>query len=138
DRAPRGTAHRAHQLGQGVHLVKWSLAVAGILVSISGTMAAQETRGLRVERDVAIRIWLPTGEIEVRGWDLDSVDLRGSVAAGNQLVGGGSTSAVKFAVEARRPGANALPSGRFVLSVPRAARLWIKSTAAIVSAHGLR
>lgn len=118
--------------------MKWSLAVAAILVSISGTMAAQEARGLRVERDVAIRIWLPAGEIEVRGWDLDSVDLRGSVAAGNQLVGGGSTSAVKFAVESRRPGANALPSGRFVLSVPRAARLWIKSTAAIVSAHGLR
>jgi hypothetical protein len=114
------------------------LLVAVAFVACTGALAGQEARGLRVESNVAIRMWLPAGEIEVRGWDLDSVDLRGSVATGNQLVGGGTSSAVKFAVEPRRPGGTTLPSGKLVLNVPRGARLWIKSTAAVVSAHGLR
>jgi len=112
--------------------------IASLLLLLlgTGTLTAQQ-RGLRVDRDVAIRMWLPAGDIEVRGWDRDSIDVRATSAAGSQFVGGGTAAAVKFAVEAKRPGDRALPAARVVMSVPRTARLWVKATTAVVTVSGL-
>ena len=110
-----------------------------VLVLCTSPLAGQQrlARGMAVDRDVAIRLWVPAGFVEVQGWDRDSVDVRVTPAAGTTLTGGGSRSAAKFALETTR-GDNVLPSATMRVMVPRGVRLWIKSTTANVSVQGVR
>lgn len=99
-------------------------------------LAAQgQVRGMPVDPDVAIRLWVPDGRIEVQGWDRDSVDVRLTPAPGTWLDGGGGRRGAKYSLQSRD--SNVLPSGDMQVRVPRRARLWIKSTTATVEVAGL-
>ena len=106
--------------------VAWCVAML-----IAAPLAAQQrlVRGMPVDRDVAIRLWVPAGFVEVQGWDRDSVDVRVTPAPGTTLSGGGTRSAAKFALETSR-GDSVLASATMRVMVPRGVRLWIKSTTA--------
>lgn len=94
-------------------------------------------RAMAADPTVAIRLWIPAGFVEVKGWDHDSVDVRVTPAAGTSLIGGGTRSATKFALETTR-GDSVLASGMMRVMVPRGARLSIKSTTASVNVQGVR
>ncbi len=102
-------------------------------------MSAQQrvVRGMMTDHDVAIRLWVPAGFVEVKGWDRDSVDVRVTPASGTSLAGGGSRSATKFALETDR-GDSVLASGTMRVMVPGGARVAVKSTTATVAVQGVR
>lgn len=109
------------------------------LLLVAAPLAGQQrqVRGMAVDHDVAIRLWVPAGFVEVQGWDRDSVDVRVTPAAGTTLSGGGTRSAAKYSLETSR-GDTVLASATVRVMVPRGVRLWIKSTTASVSVQGVR
>lgn len=110
------------------------------LVLLASPAVAQDpfARALAANSSVAIRLWIPDGAIEVRGWDRDSIDVQGTVAPGSRLSGGGSRAAAKFTLEPVREGDVTLPSAQIRIFVPRTANVWIKSTSARVTVQGVR
>jgi hypothetical protein len=114
-----------------------ALLVTALVLAPSLHAQQREVRGAPSDADVALRLWIPAGMVEVEGWDRDSIEIRATLASGVQLVGGGGGAAAKYAIEATRAGASTLPSAQVRLFVPRGARLWIKSTTAAVVVRGL-
>jgi hypothetical protein len=113
--------------------------VIGIAVLLTAPLSAQQrlVRAMAVDQDVAIRLWVPAGFVEVKGWDRDSVDVRVTPAAGTSLSGGGTRASTKFALETTL-GDSVLASGTMRVMVPRGARVSIKSTTASVIVQGIR
>ncbi len=111
-----------------------------LLLLVASPLAAQQriVRGLRADPDVALRLWVPAGVVEVEGWDRDSIEVRATPAKGTQVVGGGSASGAKYALESATPSDTTLASAQLRVFVPRRARLWIKSTLAVVQVRGVR
>lgn len=106
-----------------------------LLLLLAGTpLAAQqrEVRAMRAAPDVAIRLWVPAGVVQVEGWDHDSVEVRATPARGTRFGGGGTATAMKFSLENLRSNDTLLPSAQLRVFVPRKAKLWIKSTMATV------
>lgn len=113
------------------------LLLAALL--LAPPLAAQQriVRGLRADPDVALRLWVPAGIVEVEGWDLDSIEVRATPAKGTNIVGGGSASGAKYALESATLSDTILPSAQLRVFVPRRAHLWIKSTVASVHVLGM-
>lgn len=102
----------------------------------AGTAVAPLHRGYAATRDVALRVYLPAGRVRLVAWDRDSVDITGTLNAGTTFFGGGARTHVKFGAESQ--GSASLPGGDIVVSVPRGARAWVKSTTAIIDVQGVR
>ena len=113
------------------------LLCSALLVAMPLGAQERQGRGMAADRNVAIRLWVPAGFVEVQGWDHDSIDVRLTPAAGTTMSGGGTRSATKFSLETTR-GDSVLASATMRVRVPRAARVWIKSTTASVSVQGVR
>ncbi len=115
-----------------------TLLLAVLLLAPS--LAAQQriVRGLHADPDVALRLWVPAGNVEVEGWDRDSIEVRATPSRGTNIVGGGSASGAKYALESATPSDTSLASAQLRVFVPRRARLWIKSTLAVVQVRGVR
>lgn len=105
-----------------------------LLLCVAMPLAAQqrEVRAMRAAPDVAIRLWVPAGMVEVEGWDHDSVEVRATHTRGTRFGGGGDANAMKFSLENLRTSDTLLPSAQMRVFVPRGARVWIKSTTATV------
>lgn len=95
-------------------------------------------RGWKVAPDVALRIWLPAGQVELEGWDRDSIDVAGSAARGSHFFGGVGSDGRggKLGVESVKRDDPALASGTLRVRVPRQARVAIKMTNGRVTALG--
>jgi hypothetical protein len=118
-------------------------ALVGTLLALLGGPLSPASdsvqRGWATTGDVALRIWLPTGSVQVECWDRDSIDVRGTTGTASVFFGGvgaGGASA-KFGVEARRRDDPALPSGQLRVMVPRRARVAIKMTDGTAEARGI-
>lgn len=109
-----------------------------LLLLLPQLLGAQATvrRGVAVDPEVALRLWIPAGEVQVTAWDRDSVAVEATTSEGVQLVGGGSRDAAKYAVEFIDRSRTGLPGAKLVVRVPRRARVWIKSTTAAVVVRG--
>lgn len=93
-------------------------------------------RGYAATRDVAIRIYVPAGRVQVVTWSRDSVDLAGTIGANASVFGGGSRTHVKLGVESRTASDSTMPRADLVISVPRAARVWIKTIDGDIDVRG--
>jgi DUF4097 and DUF4098 domain-containing protein YvlB len=92
-----------------------------------GTVVAQAApRGFAAGADVVMRIYVPKGSVQIRTWTRDSVAINGTVGANASFFGGGDRRHIKFGVEPLRATDATLPTADFVVTVPRAARLWVK------------
>lgn len=111
-----------------------------LLLLLVSPLAAQqrEIRGFRANPDVALRLWVPAGYVEVEAWDRDSVEVRATPGKGTRVVGGGTAAGGKYALEGIVPSDSVLPSAQLRVYVPRRAKLWIKSTTASVHVRGTR
>ncbi len=84
-------------------------------------------RGYAATRDVTLRIYVPAGRVRVVVWSRDSVDVSGTIGANASAFGGGSRTHVKLGVESLTQEDSTMPRADLVVSVPRAARIWIKT-----------
>ena len=103
-----------------------------LLLALPQALAAQTrvSRSFPLNPDGSVRIHALVGNVLVRGWDRDSVTVRGTLGAGNRLHSGGGRTGIKMFVEAEndlRPTASTLE-----IMVPARAKVWIKTATADV------
>jgi hypothetical protein len=99
----------------------------------TGPLAAQapQVRGAAVDRDGFVRIFSGAGSIKVTGWDRDSLEIRGRMAPGQQLFGGGSRRAIKFGADG--------PEGpaHLEITIPRGVKLVVDAGESTVEVAGM-
>ncbi|MEO8561783.1 MAG: DUF4097 family beta strand repeat-containing protein [bacterium] len=123
---------RAHSLS-----MKTLLAVAMVAFAALPARAQQKVYARRAtSSDVSVRLFASVGMVRVIGWDRDSVEIMGSVAAGSTMGGFGAppsapVSGLKFFIEA--PTEKAGRDGTLTMRVPRNARVWLKTGSAEVT-----
>lgn len=111
------------------------LALAALSLPLTAGAQGKVSRSFQLNADGAVRLHALVGTVTVRGWDRDSVTIRGNLGAGNRLVGGGGRTGVKMFVEAendRQPAASTLE-----IMVPTRAKVWIKTATADVTVSGV-
>jgi hypothetical protein len=116
------------------------LPVAAVMLMLAASSAsAQQKVSTRraTTSDASVRLFASVGTVRVIGWDRDSVEITGTVAAGSQLGGLGPpgksapVSGLKFFIEA--PTEKAGREGSLTMRVPRNARVWLKTGSAEVT-----
>jgi DUF4097 and DUF4098 domain-containing protein YvlB len=99
-----------------------------------GNLTAQQkvNQGWTLDRDASIRIHLAAGRLRVTGWDNDSMHVVGAVpAGGGRFYGGGAGKGAKLGIETS-DWSGAGPASTLDVSIPRGARLWVKTASAAV------
>jgi hypothetical protein len=111
------------------------LLAAGLLAS---PLAAQQKidRRIPIAPDVAVRINNLEGTVRIIGWDHDSLAVRGTVPAGVEFYFGGRDRLAKMGVE-RDPAAKLSGPAFLEVSVPRGARVWVRTNAGGIEGTGL-
>lgn len=92
------------------------------------------SRGVAIDRDAYVKVYLLDGAVRVTGWDRDSLAVIGTVERGRPFFGGSGKSA-KLGVWEDDPAAAG--EARLEVRVPRGATIWIKSRAARVTVTGM-
>lgn len=111
------------------------LALALALAASDGAAQTKVSRGLKLNRDGAVRIYNLVGSVRVVGWNRDSVAVRGSLGKGNTLHMGGTGAGMKMFVEGvdeRNPA-----SADIEVSVPAGAKVWVKTATAGIDVSGV-
>lgn len=114
-------------------------AVTALVLLLAAPLAAQQKidRRIAIAPDASIRITNMAGTTRITGWDVDSIVVTGTVAAGAGFFFGGKGQFSKMGVE-RRDETLAEPGSTLEIKVPRNARVWVKSGTANIEATGLR
>ena len=89
-------------------------------------------RGMPASPAISMRVWVPSGKVRIAVWSRDSIDITGTVSATASVFGGGNRDFAKFGVEPIRTGDTRLPEADWVVTVPRAAHVWVKMTAGTI------
>jgi hypothetical protein len=85
-------------------------------------------RGMPLDPTAAIRVYNLTGSVTVRGWNRDSIAVRGSLGKGDEIHMGGTRSGMKMFIEGIDD-RNPAPAD-IELMVPARAKVWIKTATA--------
>jgi hypothetical protein len=109
-----------------VHGALLAAALLGAAAHHAHAQPVRTVRGYHVTADVTMRIYVPAGRLRLVTWNRDSVDVTGTTSARTTVFGGGSNTHVKFGVEPATPGDTVLPRVDWTVTVPRAARVWVK------------
>ena len=105
-----------------------------LLVALASSLQAQRkvSAGYATTPDVSVRLFASVGSVHVIGWDRDSVEVMGSVAAGSKVALNasqpGAARGLKMFIEA--PTEQAGREGALTMRVPRGARVWLKTGSA--------
>jgi hypothetical protein len=116
-------------------------AAIAIAIPLANTHAQQKVQvGRAVTSTASLRLFAAVGELQVIGWDRDSLEMTGVVQAGSKVaVAGGTsgekTSGMKMFIEA--PSEQGGGQGKLVLRIPRGARLWLKTGSADMDITGV-
>ena len=113
--------------------------VLGLLAVPVGLEAQRKAeRRFAIAPDAAVRIVDLTGSVTIEGWDRDSIAATALIQSdGGEFFAGGSGRVAKLGIEASEQGLSTA-GGKLMVRVPRAARVWVKTASASVSATGLR
>ncbi|MDB4882625.1 MAG: hypothetical protein JWL95_1391, partial [Gemmatimonadetes bacterium] len=104
------------------------------VVAMASPLRAQKKvyAGHGVTSNVSVRLFAAVGQVQVIGWDRDSVQVSGVVATDSHVELGAPHSSVvqglKLFVEAATEQAGR--EGTLTLHVPRGARVWVKTGSA--------
>jgi hypothetical protein len=85
-------------------------------------------RGMPLDPTAAIRVYNLTGSVTVRGWNKDSIAVRGTLGKGDEIHMGGTRSGMKMFVEGIDD-RNPAPADIEIM-VPARAKVWIKTATA--------
>jgi hypothetical protein len=100
--------------------------------ALAQTGAGRAERGLAVDHGVAVRVYNPSGDIRIVGWDRDSVAASATPSAGS-LVFGGGPAAVKVGLDSIAAAAGGTP---LEVRVPIGARVWVQGGSGTAEASG--
>ena len=106
------------------------IAVLFFLYPLCASSQTKVNRGMPLDQTAAIRVYNPAGSVTVRGWNRDSVSVRGTLGKGNEIHMGGSRSGMKMFVEGiddRNPAQAPLE-----IMVPARAKVWVKTATAVI------
>lgn len=108
------------------------IAVVCALALSGSSLSAQKTveRRLPLGMEGGLRIMNMVGSVIVHGWDKDTVLVRGTLGAGDNLFMGGGYTGAKMIVESTNE-RNPKPS-RLEVWVPARVRLWVKTATASI------
>ena len=115
--------------------------IVGLTMPYALAHAQQKVQvGRAVTSTASIRLFAAVGELQVIGWDRDSVDMTGVVQSGSRVESAGGAAGqkatgMKMFVEA--PDESGGREGKVVLHVPRGARLWLKTGSADMDISGI-
>ena len=109
------------------------VALVALATSASSLQAQRKVwAGYATTPDVSVRLFAAVGAVHVIGWDRDSVEVTGSVAAGAKVAlnapQAGAARGLKMFVEA--PTEQTGREGALTMHVPRGARVWLKTGSA--------
>lgn len=106
-----------------------ALLIATVLAAVPASAQTPVNRGARVNRDVGVKMWIPSGSVRIVGWDRDSLHVEGTVGKGETFYFGGAGSGAKLGVEDAPPGRVAQPA-RLTAYVPRGGRVSVRTISA--------
>jgi hypothetical protein len=110
------------------------LAVIATLTCVASLDAQVPVRrGVRVNRDVGMKISVPAGSLRIIAWERDSLHVEGTIGKGSQLYFGGAGSGAKFGVEEPLDGRVA-PAAQLTAWVPRGANVSVRTISASIEA----
>ena len=113
-----------------------AVILAAMLVLASPLTAQKKIdRKIPLGMEGAFRIMNMVGSVRVHGWDKDTVQIRGTLAPGDQFYAGGGYTGAKMFIESaneRDPKPTNLE-----IWVPSRARLWIKTATAPIDVDGV-
>jgi hypothetical protein len=122
---------------------RWrQLSAFAVALPLASVYAQQKVQvGRAVTSTASIRLFAAVGEMQVIGWDRDSLDMTGFAQSGSHIAVAGGTpgekaSGMKMYIEA--PNEQGGREGKLVLRVPRGARLWLKTGSAEMDVAGVR
>lgn len=96
----------------------------------------QELRqSLAVSAEPYVRVMVFTGSVAVRGWEVDSILVTGSVEGDARFYLGGSGNSAKLGVWPERR--SEAPFGELEVRVPRGSTVWVKTESAPVRVEGV-
>jgi hypothetical protein len=107
-----------------------------LLFPVSAAAQGDITARRPARPDVALRIYCPSGTLRVTGWSKDSVAVSGYLdpSLGRFFIGG-TGDGMKLGIET--PETDAVGTAVLDVSVPRAARVWIKTANADVEVNAV-
>ena len=118
-----------------------AMAVVALAMPLVAVRAQQKVQvGRAVTSTASIRFFAAVGELQVIGWDRDSLDMSGVVQSGSHVEVAGGTlgqkaTGMKMFIEA--PSEQSGREGKLVLRVPHGARLWLKTGSADMDITGM-
>lgn len=121
--------------GGGFGLKTTAVAIA-LLAAVSPLSAQKKVeRKLPLGMEGALRIHNMVGSVIVHGWNKDTVLVRGTLGAGDELFMGGGYTGAKMFVESSNE-RNPKPT-RLEVWVPSRVRLWVKTATASIDVSGV-
>lgn len=113
-----------------------AIGIAAMLFVASPAIAQKKVeRKIPLGMEGAIRIVNMVGSVVVRGWDKDTLMVRGTLGAGDNFYMGGAYTGAKMGVEPvneRDP-----KPARLEVWVPARVRLWVKTATASIDVNGV-
>lgn len=111
--------------------------ILAAMLALAPPLTAQKKidRKIPLGMEGAFRIMNMVGSVRVHGWDKDTVQIRGTLAPGDQFYAGGGYTGAKMFIESaneRDPKPTNLE-----IWVPSRARLWIKTATAPIDVDGV-
>lgn len=91
-------------------------------------------RARNLDADASIKVFFPSGSIAIEAWDRDSIDVRGTIARGEQFYFAGDVRGVKLGVMDHVDG-SPVRSSTLVLRVPRRGQVSVKAVSASIDAR---
>lgn len=107
---------------------KLLVLAALIMAAASADGQTRVNRGMALDPTAAVRIYNLVGSVRIRGWNRDSIAVRGVLGKGDVLHMGGSRQGMKMFVEGmddRNPAAADIE-----LMVPARGKIWVKTATA--------
>jgi hypothetical protein len=92
-------------------------------------------RARSLDADAPVKVFFPSGSIVVEAWDRDSIDVRGTIARGEQFYFAGDVRGVKLGVMDHVDG-SPVRSSAIVVRVPRRGQVSVKAVSASIDGRG--
>lgn len=110
-----------------------ALVIGALLAGMPAGAQTPISRGVAVNRDVGVKIWIPAGSIRLIGWDRDSLHVEGTIGKGETFYFGGAGSGAKFGVD-EAPAGRVTQPARLTVYLPRGARVNVRTVTASTEA----
>lgn len=99
-----------------------------------GQAQAPVLRARHLVADAPVKVFFPSGSIDIQAWDRDSIEARGTIARGERFYLAGDSHGVKVGVMDHVDG-SPVRASTLVLHVPRRSTVSVKAVSASIDAH---